>query len=160
MREYGENGHLMLTEELVFGDVSYESGSMGEMIQKAYANGQSEKHIENYRKIVEFHDGNNGRQIYRNGKKGRDYLGRYIYILVVETEAEAFAGQISEIVEALGNNQIVDADFSCQFTPVRIINIVELIVHFNHFLPDYPVTGRQVVTGACDVAESVGIDGI
>ncbi len=36
MREYGENGHLMLTEELVFGDVSYESGSMGEMIQKRH----------------------------------------------------------------------------------------------------------------------------
>lgn len=69
MREYGENGHLMLTEELVFGDVSYESGSMGEMIQKAYANGQSEKHIENYRKIVEFHDGNNGGRFIEMAKK-------------------------------------------------------------------------------------------
>ncbi len=60
MREYGENGHLMLTEELAFGDITCESSSMGEMIKRAYVDGQSKKHIDNYRKIVEHHDGNNG----------------------------------------------------------------------------------------------------
>ncbi len=69
MREYGENGHLMLTEELAFGYVTYESSSMGEMIQEAYANDQNAKHVENYRKIVEHHDGNNGGRFIEMAKR-------------------------------------------------------------------------------------------
>ena len=69
MREYGENGHLMLTEELAFGDVCYESSSMGEHISRAYGNSQRPEHIENYRKIVEFHDGNNSGRFIEMAKK-------------------------------------------------------------------------------------------
>lgn len=59
MREYGENGHLMLTEELAFGDICYNSESMGGVIAAAYSRPQQQEHIENYSRIVEFHDGNN-----------------------------------------------------------------------------------------------------
>ena len=45
--------------ELAFGDICYNSESMGGVIAAAYSRPQQQEHIENYSRIVEFHDGNN-----------------------------------------------------------------------------------------------------
>ena len=59
MSQYGENAHLMLTEDLAFGEVCYRNEDVRDAVVRAYENGQSEKFIENYRQIVTYHDGRN-----------------------------------------------------------------------------------------------------
>ncbi|MDD6311586.1 MAG: CDP-glycerol glycerophosphotransferase family protein [Firmicutes bacterium] len=59
MKEYGSNGRLMLTEDLAFGDVCYDSDKLTESVIYGYNNPQKEEHINNYRRIVEFSDRDN-----------------------------------------------------------------------------------------------------
>jgi len=53
------NNTLMLNEENVFADVSYEYEDLGDLIRKNYKTKQEPEHIAKYRKIVEFNDNNN-----------------------------------------------------------------------------------------------------
>lgn len=69
MREYGENGHLMLTEDTAFGDVCYDDESLKALIASEYESNQSEEHIRNFRRIVEFHDGKNSNRFIEMAKK-------------------------------------------------------------------------------------------
>ena len=56
--EYYE-GHLMLNEDNVFGDYIYDYNSLKDRIENNYLKPQTEKNIERYSKIVEFHDNKN-----------------------------------------------------------------------------------------------------
>lgn len=58
MKEYGSKTKLMLTEDLAFGPVSYNE-DITDLIEQMYNCEQSKEYIENYHKIVEFHDGQN-----------------------------------------------------------------------------------------------------
>lgn len=69
MKEYGESAHLMLTEELAFGEVCTDGATLTEAIAKAYAEGQRKEYVENYRKIVEFSDGRNTERFIAMAKK-------------------------------------------------------------------------------------------
>ncbi|MDD4199955.1 MAG: CDP-glycerol glycerophosphotransferase family protein [Eubacteriales bacterium] len=69
MREYGSNGRLMLTEELAFGDVCYNDEELRKSIVKAYEEGQSEKHLSNFSRLVEFNDGNNSDRFIKMARK-------------------------------------------------------------------------------------------
>ncbi len=62
MQAYGQGTHLMLTDDLAFGEVHRGAGGKGALrasIEKAYAFGQSDEHVRRYRRIVSFHDGKN-----------------------------------------------------------------------------------------------------
>ena len=71
MQAYGQGTHLMLTENLAFGEVYRGAdaaahaariegpGSLRAMIEQAYASGQSDEHVRRYRQIVSFHDDKN-----------------------------------------------------------------------------------------------------
>lgn len=59
MKEYGDNARLMLTEELAFGDVCYNGEELRKSVNASYRKEQRKDYLENYRNIVEFHDGNN-----------------------------------------------------------------------------------------------------
>lgn len=69
MKEYGENGRLMLTEELAFGDICYNNSEMTDRIARAYAEGQSSEYQERYSRLVEFHDGRNSERFIEMAKK-------------------------------------------------------------------------------------------
>ena len=69
MKHYGDNGRLMLTEELAFGEVCYNSEELKGAIADAYSRGQCREHIANYDKIVEFHDGKNSDRFIEMAKK-------------------------------------------------------------------------------------------
>ena len=58
MANYGPSAELMLKEDTAFGNVNY-SSNVAEDIRELYCQPQSEKHLNNYRKIVEFHDNKN-----------------------------------------------------------------------------------------------------
>lgn len=60
---YGRNAHLMLTEELAFGDVCYDAETLNAAITKSYEEKQNENHIENYSQIVSYHDGRNAERL-------------------------------------------------------------------------------------------------
>ena len=51
--------YLMLNEDNIFGDISYDYKDLGELIKKNYLKPQSKKNINRYKKIVEFHDNKN-----------------------------------------------------------------------------------------------------
>ncbi len=62
MQAYGQGTHLMLTDELAFGEVYRGEGGqdgLRALVEKAYTSGQSDEHSRRYRQIVEFHDGKN-----------------------------------------------------------------------------------------------------
>lgn len=59
MKHYGGNSHLMLTEDTAFGPVCDNSAELQKAISDLYGKPQAEHHIDNYRKIVQFHDGKN-----------------------------------------------------------------------------------------------------
>lgn len=69
IRKYGENSRLMLTEDLAFGDVCYDRNALTSAIQNAYITEQSSKHIENFRLIVEHHDGKNAERFISMARK-------------------------------------------------------------------------------------------
>lgn len=66
---YGPNARLMLTEELAFGDVCYDERSFREAVVRNYYKEQSEEYVQNYQKIVEFHDNKNAERIIECMKK-------------------------------------------------------------------------------------------
>lgn len=53
------NNTLLLNDDNVFADVSYEYEDIGDLIRKNYNTVQSPEYIARFRKIVEFHDNNN-----------------------------------------------------------------------------------------------------
>ena len=57
MKNY--EGHLMLNETNVFGDIIYEYGNVGQVVNKNYMKLQQEKYVKAYDKIVEFRDNKN-----------------------------------------------------------------------------------------------------
>jgi CDP-glycerol glycerophosphotransferase (TagB/SpsB family) len=59
LEEYGPTAKLMLTEELAFGDVNYDYKKLGDLIIRNYQKGQKKEYVDNYRQIVNFHDGHN-----------------------------------------------------------------------------------------------------
>ena len=71
MKEYGESAHLMLTEDLAFGEVNWDTDMVGETVSGVYGQPQKEEHISNYRQIVEFHDGENTAHFLKMTKKDK-----------------------------------------------------------------------------------------
>lgn len=69
MKQYGANGRLMLTEELAFGKICYNSDELEAAAAKAYSEDQSEKYKSNYGQIVEYHDGHNSRRFIEMARK-------------------------------------------------------------------------------------------
>lgn len=63
LKEYGTNAKLMLTEELAFGDVNYDYDLLDETVRYNYTHSQKSSHLDNYKQIVEFHDGNNTKRL-------------------------------------------------------------------------------------------------
>ncbi len=66
MSKYGESAKLMLTEDLAFGDVFYNTDGLRESIIKNYNSSQRKEHLDNYKKIVEFHDSQNTQRVIDN----------------------------------------------------------------------------------------------
>lgn len=59
MKEYGKSAHLMLTKELAFGDVCMDESELAESVAGSYGKNRPQEYLKNYKKIVEFSDGNN-----------------------------------------------------------------------------------------------------
>lgn len=59
LAEYGSRAKLMLTEELAFGDINTDYSRLAELVSYNYTHEQNKKHLENYEKLVNFHDGKN-----------------------------------------------------------------------------------------------------
>lgn len=59
MECYGGNTKLMLDEENCFGDICYNTEDLKNVFEKNYLEGQCEKYIQNYQKIVQFNDNKN-----------------------------------------------------------------------------------------------------
>jgi len=57
--EYGENAKLMLTSDLAFGDINLDYNKLSDVVTYNYTHPQQEHHLENYSKLVNFHDGHN-----------------------------------------------------------------------------------------------------
>jgi CDP-glycerol glycerophosphotransferase (TagB/SpsB family) len=56
-------GHLMLNEGNIFGDISLDYEGLGALIENNYLKPQSDTYVQRYRKIVEFHDGQNTQRL-------------------------------------------------------------------------------------------------
>lgn len=69
MSHYG--AHLMLNEKNTFGDYSYDYKDLPKLIKNNYNKPQSKEHLNNYRKIVEFHDGKNTERLVECLKKDK-----------------------------------------------------------------------------------------
>ena len=63
MTHYGEGTRLMLTEELAFGPVTMNDEERRKAIEETYGRPQKQEYIDNYRQIIEFHDGKNSERI-------------------------------------------------------------------------------------------------
>lgn len=63
MKHYGKDVSLMLTEDLAFGPVCYETEKVSEDLSSIYRKDQDSAYVNNYRKIVEFHDGKNTERV-------------------------------------------------------------------------------------------------
>ena len=59
MSHYGENTHLMLTEESAFGPVCFNGCDLHDAVDSLYGKPQDKLYLDRYRQIVEFHDGEN-----------------------------------------------------------------------------------------------------
>ena len=59
MEHYGPSTKLMLNEENVYGDICYNGEELSRALLENDREGQKESYMENYRKLVEFHDGRN-----------------------------------------------------------------------------------------------------
>ena len=57
--EYGTNAKLMLTSDLAFGDINIDYNELGDVVSYNYTHPQQEQHLNNYQKLVNFHDGHN-----------------------------------------------------------------------------------------------------
>lgn len=68
MTHYG-GAHLMIDKNNTFGDITTTPEGLTEAILKNYMRNQNSEYIENYRKIVSFHDGKNSERIIEMMKK-------------------------------------------------------------------------------------------
>ena len=59
MEHYGPSTRLMLDGENAYGQICYSPAELTEALRKEDGAGQKQSYVENYRKIVEFHDGKN-----------------------------------------------------------------------------------------------------
>lgn len=59
LKRYGPSTTLMLDEESAFGDVCYTDEELTASVLANYQHPQTDDHVRRYRRIVEFHDGNN-----------------------------------------------------------------------------------------------------
>lgn len=59
MEHYGPSTRLMLDEENTYGDICYSPEELTKALLANDGTGQKESYVNNYRKIVEFHDGKN-----------------------------------------------------------------------------------------------------
>lgn len=66
LSHYGEAAKLMLNEGNAFGEICFNSYELAEMIKDVYQNPNSTRHVDNYKKIVEFNDGKNAERIIKN----------------------------------------------------------------------------------------------
>lgn len=69
MKEYGKNAHLMLTEELAFGDVCMNMHEIANSVAKAYEEVRPKAYESNFKKIVEFDDNKNTDRFITMAKK-------------------------------------------------------------------------------------------
>ena len=69
MEQY--QGHLMLNEDNVFGEICYNTEELSKVIEPEYTSGQKEEYINKYRKIVEFNDNNNTNRLINLLKKDK-----------------------------------------------------------------------------------------
>ena len=49
----------MLTSDLAFGDINIDYNELGDVVSYNYTHPQQEQHLNNYQKLVNFHDGHN-----------------------------------------------------------------------------------------------------
>lgn len=68
LEQYGK-AHLMIDNDSAFGDICYDGAELTNAVNDNYGRTQSEKHLEKYRRIVEFHDGKNTERIIECLKK-------------------------------------------------------------------------------------------
>lgn len=68
MEHYG-GAHLMIDEESAFGDVTVTGDELKAAVAAGYMQKQKPEHVEKYRRIVSFHDGNNSQRIVEMMKK-------------------------------------------------------------------------------------------
>lgn len=59
LESYGKNTKLMINEDNIFGDIFYHEKELSNLIYKNYKSYQRKQYINNYRKIVKYHDGKN-----------------------------------------------------------------------------------------------------
>ncbi len=57
------DGHLMLNQANVFGDICYDVSNINEVLDLNYLHPQKDQHITNFREIVEFHDKKNTERV-------------------------------------------------------------------------------------------------
>ena len=69
MKEYGKSAHLMLTEDLAFGDICMTEEELRASVRESYDNPPKQEYEDNYRKIVAFHDGKNTDRFIAMAKK-------------------------------------------------------------------------------------------
>lgn len=69
MAHYGPTTKLMLNEENVYGDYFYNTDGLTEAIESNYHNPQKQEYVDNYRKIVTYHDGRNTDRLIKFLKK-------------------------------------------------------------------------------------------
>lgn len=67
--EYGKTSRLMLTEELAFGKVCYNTEELNKSIADSYGMPHRDEEEERFGKIVEFHDGRNTERFIEMAKK-------------------------------------------------------------------------------------------
>lgn len=60
---YGASTKLMLNEDNVFGDICYCQEDLKKIFEKNYTQKQDPRYVQNYRKIVEFRDGQNTQRL-------------------------------------------------------------------------------------------------
>ena len=63
MMHYGEDVDLMLNSENAFGDICFDVSGLKQAVQKNYKQEHNKVYEENYKKIVQFDDGNNTKRI-------------------------------------------------------------------------------------------------
>jgi len=66
---YGKSSRLMLTEELAFGEVVYDSESLNAAIKKVYEKPHDGIYEERFRRLVTYHDGRNTKRFIEMAKK-------------------------------------------------------------------------------------------
>lgn len=69
LENYGKDAKLMLNMNNVFGDVCYNDKELNLCVERNYLSGQREKWKSNFKKIVEYHDGNNTKRLMMYLKK-------------------------------------------------------------------------------------------